>query len=501
MDPAPTGAAFACNKVRLMCSYGGHISSRPQTKSLYYAGGDTRLISIPDTTNLTLASLITHLSSTLHFSNYPFNLKYQLPNHDLDSLISLSTDEDLLIMLDEHHRLSPSSSRIRLFLFPLKPVNRCCELSGKQLRHPKTESWFADVLKSAELMQKGGVGVGYGEGNNGGEAIAALCGAESMLLETTSLGSSSSSAVSFQNLPAKLQFEDFSVGFLDNKLKSPLSLSDAIASDHTVATAVSHPQTGTYQDPVALENKHYMAPLESENKNFDPRSGVEMHTTVQVSGIPVSYQYDHHQQVVFVHTPAHYVPQNSTMSSYYHMPQQQMSYFVPVGHPRTYNFPATISSNPNPNPSSATAQVPYKVVTESPVPEIASSQVYKANKVATAHVNLPHNAYHRHAVINLQAQSIAVTSLETPTNYSNQLDDDNDNVVHAQIYKSQPPAPALPSQHQTITKSTPGVILSEAFPHLHMDNTKQQLKASTTISMLCNQQARVLFSDNLDFFP
>ncbi|WCJ25317.1 Octicosapeptide/Phox/Bem1p family protein [Euphorbia peplus] len=476
--PAATSSATT-NKLRLMCSYGGQITSRPQTKSLYYAGGDTRLISIPsDTSTLTLSSLINHLSSTLHLCNYPFTLKYQLPNHDLDSLISVSSDEDLLIMLDEHHRLSPTASRIRLFLFPAKR----CEVSGNQLRHPKTESWFADVLKSAELMQKGGVGYG---GDGGSEGNNGSCGAaESMVLETSSsLGSSSSSAVSFLNLPAK-------------------GLSEDLSRDNTVATAVWHPQTGTYQDPVSsfpLENIISMAPLESENKIFDPQIGVEMHRTVQVPGIPVSYQYDQPQQVVYVHTaPQHYVPQNQTVRpmqpSYYPMaspmPQQQMYYqtnqppppvyYVPVRHPHPYNTPAqsslvtpaTISSSrppTHPNPSSA--QVAYRVATDSPpVPEI-TSQVYRTNQGATSHVNLPHNPNLRHAGMNLQAQSIGMTELES-TNYTNEVDDDD--VVHAQIYKSQPPAPALLSQYQTMTKAT----LSEALAQLNMENTKQQLRAS-----------------------
>ncbi|OWM82348.1 hypothetical protein CDL15_Pgr001922 [Punica granatum] len=32
----------------------------------------------------------------------PFTLKYQLPNEDLDSLITVSTDKDLDNMIDEH---------------------------------------------------------------------------------------------------------------------------------------------------------------------------------------------------------------------------------------------------------------------------------------------------------------------------------------------------------------------------------------------------------------
>eukprot|EP00257_Ricinus_communis_P020848 XP_015580190.1 uncharacterized protein LOC8265031 [Ricinus communis] len=314
MDPTPppqpssTTTATATNKFRLMCSYGGQIITRPNTKSLYYAGGDTRIITIPTTTT-TLSSLTTHLSSTLHI-NCPFTLKYQLPSHDLDSLISLSTDDDLLIMLDEHHRLSPTPSRIRLFIFQTKPISSNMELSQfNELKHPKTETWFADVLKSAKIMQKGcGSGLGFGlEGNcEGNNEINGLCGAESMILETTSSFGSTSSSVSLSNLPAKgAQADDLGAGLLDNKVKLSASESFA-ASDNSVAmaTTVSHPQPGTYQDPVApvpvLENRTGY-PIESETKVVDSPIGIEMHKTVQVSGFPLSLQFDQ-PQVQFVHT-------------------------------------------------------------------------------------------------------------------------------------------------------------------------------------------------------
>ncbi|KDP33011.1 hypothetical protein JCGZ_13042 [Jatropha curcas] len=520
MDPPPcSSTTTATTKLRLMCSYGGHIIPRPHNKSLYYAGGDTRIISIPIASgNLTVSSLVTHLATTLHISN-PFTLKYQLPNHDLDSLISISTDEDLLIMLDEHHRLSPTPSRIRLFLFPIKPIssqpeltqlNPCSELSGNELRHPKTESWFADVLKSAKIMQKGGVGFGgegQFEGNNGGcgggEVSTALCGAESMVLETSSSFGSTSSSVSLSNLPAKGQVEDHGAGMLDSKVK--LSASESFASDNSIATAVSHPLTGTYQDPIAsipgMDNKNSTVPLESESKILDPAPGVEMHKVVHVSGFPLSLPFDQ-PQVQFVHpaTP-HYLPQNRTgmvpVSSYYVMnspvPQQQVYYqtgqtqpiyFVPmpVGHP--YSLPmqsglvnpvSVAASRPpaHPNSSANSTQVAYKVTAASPVPDIAS-QVYRTLPMASSLVSVPPNENHQQPgelpQMNHQAKHIGITSKET-TNYTNEIDDDP---ARKQIYKSQPPAPTLPSHCQTMTKAS-AVLISESLAQLHTDNIKQQL--------------------------
>jgi hypothetical protein len=203
-----------------MCSYNGHIIPNPHTKSLSYSGGDTRLITIPTGTSsatatnttsngLTLSSLISHLSTTLKIT-VPITLKYQLPHHNLDSLISLASDEDVLIMLDEHQN-NRTPSRIRLFVFPTKPFLSQPELKATtQLNHPKTETWFVDALKNAKIVHL------EGNGNNGG----GFCGAESMVLETSSSFGSTSSSVSLSNLGVKGGFvEDNGTGLLDNKVQ------------------------------------------------------------------------------------------------------------------------------------------------------------------------------------------------------------------------------------------------------------------------------------------
>ncbi|KAK7267159.1 hypothetical protein RIF29_19823 [Crotalaria pallida] len=109
-------------KLHLMCNYGGHIVPRPHDKSLCYVGGDTRIVVVDRTTSLT--DLSTRLSQTF-LNGRPFTLKYQLPNEDLDSLISVTTDEDLDNIIEEYDRTNSNSSlkpsRIRLFLFPTKP--------------------------------------------------------------------------------------------------------------------------------------------------------------------------------------------------------------------------------------------------------------------------------------------------------------------------------------------------------------------------------------------
>ncbi|XP_071917129.1 protein PAL OF QUIRKY-like [Coffea arabica] len=102
---------------------------------------------------LSIYALTTHLSRIL-FGNRPFHLKSQLPNEDLDSLMSVTTDDDLQNMLEEHDCISavtsPTPSCIRLFLFPIKP-----ESSSSTLLDPKADSWFSDALNNTKIVQRG----------------------------------------------------------------------------------------------------------------------------------------------------------------------------------------------------------------------------------------------------------------------------------------------------------------------------------------------------------
>lgn len=137
-----------------MCSYGGHIIPRPHDKSLCYVGGDTRIVVVDR--HSSLSDLCTRLSRTL-LNGRPFTLKYQLPSEDLDSLISVTTDEDLDNMLEEYDRTSASSplkpSRLRLFLFFVKPETAAS--MGALLDDAKSETWFVDALNGAGFLPRG----------------------------------------------------------------------------------------------------------------------------------------------------------------------------------------------------------------------------------------------------------------------------------------------------------------------------------------------------------
>ncbi|MFS8023955.1 putative PB1 domain-containing protein [Helianthus anomalus] len=142
-------------KLRMMCSFGGHIIPRPHDKSLCYMGGETRIVVADRHTSL--ADLCSRLSTTL-LNGRQFSLKYQLPSEDLDSLVSVTTDEDLDNMVEEYDRLNasnPSSKplRLRLFLFLNKPETAAS--MGSLLDDAKSETWFVDALNGAGLLPRG----------------------------------------------------------------------------------------------------------------------------------------------------------------------------------------------------------------------------------------------------------------------------------------------------------------------------------------------------------
>ncbi|KAK9272779.1 hypothetical protein L1049_003156 [Liquidambar formosana] len=539
---ATTGHADHNTKLRLMCSYGGHIVPRPNSKTLCYIGGDTRIVAVDRrTTGTSLSSLTTHLSSTLLHTttpaHRPFTIKYQLPYNDLDSLISLATDDDLHLMIDEYDRLSsPSptatpSCRLRLFLFPSKP-----DRAEPALHDSPFDSWFYDALKSTKIMRRkerfddSGSGFdsaanveGQNEGlrGSGGEVKCGgdLCSLpESIVLETSSSFGSTSSSVSSSNLPPiNVHVEDGGVNLLENMVKLPSP--DSIVSENSVASAISHPQTGIYQDPVGHVASN---PVESQIDVSNPLSGTQIHD----SGYPISpqlVQQQQHQTLQFVPAGAHYMPHYPAgplpISSYYPMypsqlHQQQQThyqhnqhypiYLLPVSHTQPYGLSMqcnlvdignTASSRPSKqcnlvdignsvssqppmraNATTVPQPVAFKEVTTAPpvpvpvpvpVPESAV-QVYPttplfhvpSNQNQQQLMDLPqmHNA----------SQSIAISSTET-AKYCNKVDDDP---AYTQIYKSQPPAPSLSSQYQTMTQAT-AVMLSEALKRLHNDDTKQ----------------------------
>ncbi|KAL5579275.1 hypothetical protein UlMin_011717 [Ulmus minor] len=151
-SPRSELSSEAHTRVRFMCSYGGKIVPRPNDNQLRYVGGDTRIVAVHRTTNF--SGLVANLSKLSGTSN--LIVKYQLPNEDLDALISVTTDEDVENMMDEYDRLAqiqnPKSYRLRLFLFPKEEESTTNSISSSisSILHGSTnrDNWFIDALNN-----------------------------------------------------------------------------------------------------------------------------------------------------------------------------------------------------------------------------------------------------------------------------------------------------------------------------------------------------------------
>ncbi|CAK9882837.1 unnamed protein product [Sphagnum jensenii] len=106
---------FTSPRVKFMCSYGGKILPRPGDGRLRYVGGDTRIITV--NRDINHAELVSKMTET--YNQHDLTIKYQLPDEDLDALISISSDEDLVNMMEEYDKIERSDgcARLRVFLF------------------------------------------------------------------------------------------------------------------------------------------------------------------------------------------------------------------------------------------------------------------------------------------------------------------------------------------------------------------------------------------------
>ncbi|KAL3618950.1 hypothetical protein CASFOL_037178 [Castilleja foliolosa] len=461
---------IAPSKLRLMCSYGGHIVPRPHDKSLFYAGGDSRIVAVDRrTTAASLSVFSAHLSRAL-FSNRLFHLKYQLPNEDLDSLISVITDEDLTIMIEEHDRVAPPA-RIRLFLFPVKP-----ESVGSALLDPKSETWFSDALKSTGILQKTRsedcdllMGTGpdleahVESGSNSGGTEGKL-GAESLVLETSSSFGSTCSSFSMSNSPpiGINQCDEKGLNLLDRKIRVPSSASiestqlmlNVLHSEPSLVSLSAPPKPVVFQEPPLIQ----IGPDEpSENPTSDPSFDIATPKSLQVLGYPLSQLPDEKNQQpetqliqgAFQYLPRY--PGPMPISPYYpvyqmpihpqHIPyhpnQPYPIYLIPIRPSQYPNMPMPFNS------LDANAQT-AKEVFGAQIAEPAS-KVYPA---ATQLVGVPSNQ--GQVVVGPTEPQIASETKATAS-VGGELDED---IVYNQIYKTQPLPPVMPTQYQTTTKGT-----------------------------------------------
>ncbi|XP_027362382.1 uncharacterized protein LOC113869997 [Abrus precatorius] len=106
-QPAPKST------VKFLCSYGGKILPRYPDGKLRYLGGHTRVLAVER--SIPFTELLLKLEELCGSSVR--HLRCQLPDEDLDALVSITSDEDLANLIEEYERVV-SPLKIRAFLSP-----------------------------------------------------------------------------------------------------------------------------------------------------------------------------------------------------------------------------------------------------------------------------------------------------------------------------------------------------------------------------------------------
>ncbi|CAN1199573.1 hypothetical protein LINPERPRIM_LOCUS43671 [Linum perenne] len=108
--------------VKFLCSYGGQIlPPRPGESKLRYSGGVTRVLSV-DLSSTSFSDLLLKLADFCGATACSVELRCQLPNGDLETLVSVKSDEELAAVVEEYDRVSPGS-KIRAVLCLPKPLD------------------------------------------------------------------------------------------------------------------------------------------------------------------------------------------------------------------------------------------------------------------------------------------------------------------------------------------------------------------------------------------
>lgn len=254
----------------------------------------------------------------------------------------------------------------------------------------------------------------------------------------------------------------------------------------------------------------------------DPHARIQIQQQMQEPGYVLQPQFDQQRQqpqqqqqqqyihnTHFIHhTPAGAVP----ISAYYpvypsqqqshpqHHPQldQQYSvYYMPARQGQPYNLsmqqqpnigePTTTipSSRPQaqPNPTMAPSSAAYNPMRNVPMPksEMAAGAYRAANVGNPQLVQVPssqhqhqHQQFVAYSQIQHPSQTVAPNSA-APASYAYDYADP----AHAQIYYSQPLAPTMPSQYQTM--AAPAVVLPEVSSQHPSEGMKQQIRTSQPI--------------------
>ncbi|KAL8483162.1 hypothetical protein ACS0TY_026008 [Phlomoides rotata] len=470
-------------KLRLMCSYGGHIIPRPHDKSLCYVGGDTRIVVVDRQSSL--AELHSRLSHTL-LNGRHFSLKYQLPSEDLDSLISIATDEDLENMMEEYDRSAAAKpSRLRLFLFPSKPESTAS--MGSLLDDAKSETWFVDALNGSGgllprvLSESAAMDTlveldDHGVGNSTDSCTDLEAPKElnnKQQAETNSSFGSSSSSPSMANLPPiKVRgSEDYLMVGLDEQF----SQAKLGAENWDEKSGVMR------KPPLPLQRKfvdtHNLPSPDS--KHSGPHHNLPSPDSVASDNGSVSKQTIYHDATPImnrenrVSTP---VPSDPNINSSNIInqdpnsqppPQQNQQQFIPNTHYISSYYP-TMYLHPQTQQSDPQMQYPMYVDVATMKPEMGAASMQQVMvQVPAGHQFQQQQQQHYIGVSQIPPPSVQYSSNLGTSNYGYEYS------PHQGYYAQQlaTSAPPPPSQYQTMTPAAALMFSQHASAQLPPDNS------------------------------
>ncbi|XP_014510185.1 uncharacterized protein LOC106769191 [Vigna radiata var. radiata] len=236
-------------KVKFLCSFGGKILPRPSDGMLRYVGGQTRIISVRK--DVSFNDLVQKMVDTY---GQAVVIKYQLPEEDLDALVSVSCHDDIENMMEEYDKLversSDGSAKLRVFLFSVSETEVS---SGMQLGDLQdTGQKYFDAVNGIGTTDA----IGLGGGINRKESVTSaastqnsdLSGAETFDSSITGQGDVTGVPLSSPKDYVTAASSDSSANIVSSEASAPASI------PMPVAKASSTPSHNPYfQNEVELE--------------------------------------------------------------------------------------------------------------------------------------------------------------------------------------------------------------------------------------------------------
>ncbi|XP_061369773.1 uncharacterized protein LOC133312565 isoform X2 [Gastrolobium bilobum] len=261
-------------KLKFMCSYGGKIMPRPSDGMLRYVGGETRIISVRK--DVRFNDLVQKMADTF---GQPVVIKYQLPDEDLDALVSVSCPDDLENMMEEYERLterSPDcSAKLRVFLFSASEpdpsyVAPFVDLQSSRQKYVEAVNGITDGI-SGKLIRKESITSAASTQNSDLSGIEVLDSSNAAQGDVN--GAPSSASLSTEaNVAAS---HDATANFAVSEQPSASIYSDASAVSVGMPVTNSGPtQTPPFQNEVELEKSE---PMTLSQQQFGKQqSGIEI---------------------------------------------------------------------------------------------------------------------------------------------------------------------------------------------------------------------------------